>query len=890
MNITGEDFTYRELNNYADFLRRELTLVPGVKKVSLAGIRKEAIVIEISQTKLAALNINPEHIFNLVNTHNTISNSGNILVNGHSIRLHPTGAFNSIYELENMPINSPDSEHIIYLKDIASIKRVFEEHPDQIYRENGAAAISLGISLDSNVNAVKVGKLVNKRLKQLDKSRPVGMEINKVYSQSEVVSKSIHHFLINLAVSISIVILVLLIVLGIKSGIIMGIILLLTMLGTFIVMYLMNITLQIISLGALIVSLGMLVDNALVVIEGIIVNLCMGDKKLTASQKVIQQTQWPLLGATIIAIIAFAPIGFSQDATGEFCYSLFQVIFISLTFSWLTAITLTPFLCNFFFKESPPLTAEVDPTNKEKTKKKYTSKILNSTVYDGIVFKAYYKFLNWCIKHWILVFTVIFSLLVASIFNTRYVKNVFFPLSKVPIFFVDAFLPEGITIQETKKITDQLEQEISRMPNVNLVTTVIGSGAQRFVLPYHPEKHYPSYGQLIIETKKLKDVDLLIPKIDRLIQQKFNTLEYNIKRMENGPSSSAKIEARFYGNDIEILRKIAHQAITVFEKYNARNVRHSFRNKTLIARPDINVINARKSNISKQQIDDALLINFSGKQVGLYHDGSHLLSIIARAPEEERIGIKNLTSLQVWSKDQNAFIPAAQIIKNFQTEWENPLILRRDRKRMISVFADPDILSQQTADDLLKKVRPSIEALPLPEGYKLEWGGEAQAALQAKSNLFHSLPLGYIVMLLITILIFNSIRKSLAVWITVPLSIIGVVCGLLLFNAPFNFMALLGFLSLSGMLIKNGIVLVDQINIESKHRISTVHAVLNASVSRFRPVCAAAITTTLGMVPLMFDPFFKSMAITIIFGFGFATMLTLIVLPVMYVVLHNPKV
>lgn len=360
--------------------------------------------------------------------------------------------------------------------------------------------------------------------------------------------------------------------------------------------------------------------------------------------------------------------------------------------------------------------------------------------------------------------------------------------------------------------------------------------------------------------------------------------------MENGPSPAAKIEARFYGDDPEVLRALGAQAEAIFHAEPSMDgVRHDWRNQVPLIRPQLQNAQARETGISKQDLDNALLINFSGKQIGLYRETSHLLPIVARAPAEERLQADSLWKLQIWSSEHSTFVPATQVVSQFETQWENPLVKRRDRMRMLAVLADPKLGSDETADSVLRKVKDKVEAISIPAGYHLEWGGEYETAGEAQTAVFSSIPLGYLAMFLITVFLFNSVRQPLVIWFTVPLALIGVSAGLLIFDAPFSFMALLGLLSLSGMVIKNGIVLVDQINLELDEGKPAYIALVDSSVSRVRPVMMAAITTMLGMIPLIPDAFFGSMAITIIFGLGFASLLTLIVLPVMYSLAFNIK-
>nr|MDT0250804.1 efflux RND transporter permease subunit [Endozoicomonas sp.] len=873
--ITGEGYTARDLENYADYLKRELVLVEGVKKVAIAGARQQQVVVEMSQAKLVNLGIDPAWIFSLIQNQNVVSNAGNMLVDGRSIRIHPTGEFTRVQELEQLIISPPGSTQLVRLGDIASVRRVYDETPDTLYRSNGEEALSLGVSFTSGVNVVDIGDKVRQRLNELTPEQPVGIELTTVYDQPATVSESVNGFLINLGEAVAIVILVLLLAMGVRAGLLMGAVLLLTISGTFIVMKMFNIDLQLISLGALIIALGMLVDNAIVVTEGIQVGIQRGLTRLEASKRVVSQNQWPLLGATVIAIMAFAPIGLSDNATGEFCLSLFQVLLISLLLSWITAITLTPFFCNILFKKFE--TEAAAGQNAE-----------SFDPYQGALFTLYKQLLGFALKHRPTTIALTMLALVLAVVGFGSVKNVFFPPSNTPIFFVDFWMPEGSDIRATEAELAKLEQQVLTMPGIKNVTSVMGMGAQRFILPYMPEKQYTSFGQLIIETDDLEAITPLVASLETLLSEEFSEVEYRIKLMQNGPAAPAEIEARFYGEDPAVLRALSVQAMAVLrDEPTATNIRHGWRNQVSIVRPHLDEASARRSGISKQALDNALLVNFTGRQMGVYRDGSQLMPLIVRAPESERLNADSITDLQVWSADRNSFVPITQAISSFDTEWENPLIVRRDRKRMLSVMADPELLSDETTDSVFRKVRGKIEAIPLPEGYALEWGGAYELSTDAQSAVFASIPMGYLGMFLITVFLFNTIRQPLAIWSTVPLALIGVVSGLLVLNTPFSFMGLLGLLSLSGMLIKNGIVLVEQIKQELEEGRDPHDAIFHASVSRLRPVCMAALTTMLGMIPLLFDAFFKSMAVTIIFGLGFATILTLVVLPVIYSLLYK---
>ncbi|MBV1841480.1 efflux RND transporter permease subunit [Photobacterium ganghwense] len=876
LNLRGDGYSYRELENFANYLRRELVLIDGVKKVSVVGAPEEQVVVEISQEKLAALGLDQNYIYSQIQTQNVVSNAGRIRVGEGRIRIHPTGEFTDVAEMKRLLVSPPGSDHLVYLGDIASVYKTETETPSLLYHSNGEQALSVGISFVSGVNVVNVSQAIGDKIQQLESQMPVGMVLDTVYDQGAVVDASVSGFLINLAESILIVIVVLLVFMGLRSGILMGVVLLLTIFGTFIAMNVLGIELQLISLGALIIALGMLVDNAIVVTEGILIGIQRGQTRLEAAGQVVKQTQWPLLGATVIGIIAFAPIGLSQDATGEFCKSLFQVLLISLFISWITAITITPFFCHLLFKDGE--------SNGEPQE-----------LYQGWFFNLYRSLLTLALRFKILTLGLVVAMLVTAVIGMGHVKNVFFPPSNTPIFFVDIWMPEGTDILGTENFVSRIEQDLLQFEAENHVgmkqlTSVIGQGAQRFVLPYAPEKGYDAFAQLMIEMDSLEQQYEGMPKLTAYLRENYSDAEFRVKFLENGPSPAAKIEARFYGEDPTVLRQLAYQAEQILQaEPSAENIRHSWRNQVAVVRPQLNMAQSREVGISKQDLDNAMLINFSGKAIGVYREQTHLMPILARAPEQERLDANSLSKLQVWSPENSTFVPVTQLVSSFDTEWENPIVMRRDRKRVLTVFADPVLDSGETADSVFRKVRADIEAIPLPDGYSLEWGGEYETSRDAQASIFSSLPLGYLFMFLITVLLFNSVRQPLVIWFNVPLAIIGIASGLLLFDAPFSFMAMLGMLSLSGMVIKNGIVLVDQINAEVREGKAAYQAVFDSSVSRVRPVGMAAITTMLGMIPLIFDPFFKAMAVTIIFGLGFATLLTLVVLPVSYALLFRIK-
>lgn len=869
--VTGDGYSYKELLDYIDYLRRELELVDGVSKVSVSGQQQEQVFIEISMKRISSLGISPSTVFNLLSTQNIVSSAGAVRIGDEYIRIHPTGEFQNVEQLGDLILTEGGAQGLIYLKDVAEVTRGYVEVPTNIIGYNGKLALNLGVSFAQGVNVVAVGEAFDRRLAELKYQQPVGIDISEVYNQPKEVDKSVSGFVVSLGQAVAIVIVVLLFFMGLRSGLLIGLILLLTVFGTFIFMQYFKIDLQRISLGALVIALGMLVDNAIVVVEGILIGTQKGRTRMQAATDIVTQTKWPLLGATVIAVTAFAPIGLSEDSTGEYCGTLFTVLLISLMLSWFTAISITPFFADIFFKGQ-----KVDADNEGKDP------------YNGMVFVVYKNFLEFCMKRAWLTMIVLVIGLGASVYGFGFVKQAFFPSSTTPMFQVDVWMPEGTDIRATNTKLKVLESWLAEQDEVEHITTTAGKGLQRFMLTYAPEKSYSAYGEITVRVKSYEVLEGLMKRFRDHVNGQFPEIDYKLKQIELGPGGGAKIEARIVGSDPTVLRSIAAQVMDVMRADSgAFNVRHDWRERTKVLEPQFNESQARRYGITKSDVDDFLAMSFSGKSIGVYRDGTTLMPIVARLPEDERVDIRNIEGMKIWSPALSEYIPLQQVTLGYELEWEDPLIIRKNRKRMLTVMADPDLLGEETASTLQKRLQPQIEAIEMPPGYSLEWGGEYESSADAQASLFTTMPLGYLFMFLITVFLFNSVKEPLIVWLTVPLALIGVTTGLLALNTPFGFMALLGFLSLSGMLLKNGIVLLDQIQIEMKSGKDPYVAVVDAALSRVRPVCMAAITTILGMIPLLPDIFFKPMAVTIMFGLGFATVLTLIVVPVLYRLFHK---
>jgi len=663
--------------------------------------------------------------------------------------------------------------------------------------------------------------------------------------------------------AVAIVVAVLLVFMGLRSGLIIGFILALTIIGTFIFMGSWAVALERISLGALIIALGMLVDNAIVVIDGMLVRIQQGEKAQDAAQSVVAQTALPLLGATAVAIMAFGAIGLSDDSTGEFCKSLFQVVLISLSLSWVTAVTVTPLLGVMFLK--PPKPGEEQ-----------------SDAYSGGLYRFYRSLLRGAIRaRWVTI-TMVLVAFGAALWGFRYVDQSFFPNSTRPQFMVDFWLPQGTHIDDSVQAAESVEQYLLGVEGVTHVTTLAGAGGLRFLLTYAPEKVNSAYVQFLVDVDDYRNIDSLIATIEQHLADNYpNALSYG-KKFLLGPGEGGKIQIRFSGPDTAVLRELAGQAEHILRHDGAaKAIRIDWREPVPVVKPVLAEAEANLAGITREDIATTIRAGFEGQPTGVYREADELLPIIFRATQAERSDIGSIQNLQVWAPAAGQYVPLRQVVSDFDTVFEDAIIQRLNRKPTITIHADP---ASGQASTLLERIRPQVEALPLGQDYELQWWGEYKSSKEGQQGIAASVPFFFVSMVLIVIALFNALRQPLIIWLTVPLALIGVTAGLLLTKQPFGFMALLGFMSLSGMLIKNAVVLIDEIELQKRSDKSLFDAIVDSGVSRLRPVSMAALTTALGLIPLLLDAFFVSMAVTIIFGLMVATVLTMVVVPVLYAI------
>ncbi|MGC1498044.1 MAG: efflux RND transporter permease subunit [Sulfitobacter sp.] len=862
--VLGDGYTLAELHEYAKDLQRDLVTVDGVSKITLSGVQEEIIYVEYAPARLIELGLAPTQVADILKGQNLVSPAGSIVAGQTRLTLRPQSAVDSIEAIGAQLITNPQTGVSFRLSDIATIFRGLEDPAATSLYRDGQPAIGIGVSNTIGGNVVNMGEAVKERMAQLISERPIGMDVVAISDQSFSVKASVNDFVMNVVIALVIVVGTLLIFMGLRSGLLMGGILLITVAGTLMGMYLYGLDMQRISLGALIIALGMLVDNAIVVVEGTLVRVQNGEEPAAASMAVVNQTKWPLLGGTVVGFLAFSPIGFSPDNTGEYAGSLFWTIAIALLFSWLVAIWLTPYFCTLMLKKG-----------------KVEAKAEN------IILRGYRRLLKLAINVRIITILIVLALFGSALAMFGQVPAGFFPSSTRNQFVVDYFLPQGTDIKQTNQDLLRIEEFARTLDGVTGTNLSVGGGHTRFMLTYESEDASPSYGQVLVDVEDYRQIEGLRTALQGWINGEFPNSAAKVWKFVLGPGGGSKIEARFSGPDASVLRQLSQQAKQIMAENGAIAIKDNWREQIQVIRPVINEASARRLGLTQGEISNALYTHLSGANIGTFREGDAQRPIVMRPVESARNEVGALRDIQVFSQVIGGYLPISQVVDRFDLVFEAGNLRRIDRKLTITAQSDnaPGVLS----GELFDAVRAPIEAIDLPPGYAFEWKGEFGNSAEANAGLAATMPLGIGAMILIVIFLFNAVRQPLIIWLTVPLALIGVIWGLALTKTPLEFMAILGVLSLIGMMIKNAIVLLDETDSQIADGKARMQAVMDAAVTRVRPVSLGVLTTVLGVVPLLWDPFFKSLAVVIIAGLSFATVLTLIVVPVLYTLFFRVK-
>jgi multidrug efflux pump subunit AcrB len=872
--VIGDGYSYAEIEKYAKDLKKELSIVENVARVDLWGVQDRVVYLDVAQSQMAELGLSDASIENTLRQQNMVVDAGSVDVQSKRYRVSPTGEFTSPEDIGDLLIrpspldsqlNPGNSAELTRIRDIGTVRMGYREPPFTQMRYNGQPTLGISITNNAGVNVVKVGQAIDRRLEELVPDLPIGIEVRRVHWMSDIVDDAVKSFLVSFAQAVGIVLVVLTVAMGWRMGMIIGSALVLTILASFTLMAMIGIDLQRMSLGALIIALGMMVDNAIVVADGMVVRLQQGMERKQAAIEAAAQPTWPLLGATFVAVMAFYPIFASTEGAGEYCRTLFSVVAVSLLISWIISVTITPLQCILLVPDPDAGAADHDP-------------------YDSGFYRRFRGLVNGAIRHRWLTLASMAGLLMVAFVGFGNVSNIFFPDSSMTKFMVDVFAPEGTRIQRVAGDLEAVEQKLLADERVEAVSAFIGAGPPRFYLPVDPESPNQSYAQLIVNVHDYREIDDLIGEIEPWLEENLPDALVGIRKYGVGPSNTWKFEARISGPavaDPGVLRALAEQGLTALRASPyAGPTRTDWRDPIQRLQPEYSQDRGRWAAVTRDDIAGATKRAFDGRDVGLYREGDDLLPVVLRLTEEERDDIDSFDVLQVQPGMSSTSVPMSQVVDGLSLPWEDPIIGRRDRRRTITVQANP--VQGATLSELRGSVLADFESIALPPGYKLEWGGEYEDTVKSQAALIPGMIPMAAVILLIIVGLFNAFKPLAIILLVIPFALIGITFGLLIFDVPFGFVALLGAMSLAGMMIKNSVVLLDQVNINIADGLQSYDALLEAAVSRLRPVMLAAATTVLGVIPLLQDVFWLGLAITLMAGLTFGSILTMVLVPVLY--------
>ncbi len=885
--LTSDGFAPSELEQYADDLKRELSLVDGVARVDLWGVQARRIYLDVQQGRLADLGISDATITHTLENQNTVVDGGRLFTADRAVRVSPTGAFENPTDIAELVLRpSPTDalgaavgtgnavrrgDEVLRLGDLGEIVESYQDPSTQLMRFNGLPAIGIAITARPGENVVDVGKGVDARLAELQQDLPIGVEAQRVHWQSAVIDDSVSGFFVSLIQAVVIVLVVLTVPMGWRMGVVIGTALVLCVLATFLLMAVFGIDLQRMSLGALVIALGMMVDNAIVVADGYAVRVAQGMKPRDAALEASSKPAMPLLGATVIAVMAFYPIFSSQENAGEYCATLFSVVAISLLVSWLLSITVTPLQCMMMLK-APAGGDQGDQ-------------------YGGKLFDGFRSLLHLALRFRFATFGLAIALLVSSLMSFGSVNKLFFPDSAMTKFMINYWAPEGTRIERVAADTAEIEQMLLADDRVKDVAAFVGAGPPRFYLPVEPEAANPAYGQLVVNVHDYREIDDLIADISPGLFEKYTDALLPISKFTVGPGFTWQFELRISGpGDAEpaVLRNIGDEVLEVVaESRHAGLMQTDWRQRVIEVQPDFNQSRASWAGITRADIARAIRRSYEGLTVGMFRDGDDLIPIVMRNVEEERARTGNLDVVGVRSPIGTAQVPLQQVVDGIEVRPEESVIARYDRRRTLTVQATP--ARGSTLPTLYDDVVDKIAEIELPPGYRFEWGGEYEESTKAQASLIPGAIPAIAIMILVMVVLFNDLRPPIVILLIVPFSLIGVIYGLLFSGVPFGFVALLAAMSLAGMMVKNALVLIDEIGAGLERGLNRYDATIEAAVSRLRPVVLAAATTVLGVVPLLQDVFWIGMSVVIMAGLSFGTVLTMILVPTLYAMIYGLK-
>lgn len=902
--VADEGFSYEEMSEYADFVRRNMLEVDGVRKVSVYGEQNPEILITLSADKMSEMGVLPIQIFASIGDRTKDLYAGSMKSGSQQFRVAVNEKATSVEDIKNILITS-SSGASFKLGDIAKVEMGYNDPMRNTFFIDNQKAIGIGMSMESGDNILEVGERVESKLAALQTQIPSGISFEKVFFQPDKVGDSIDGFMWNLILSVLIVILVLMFTMGFRGGMIIGSGLLLTILATFPLLLVAGGTLQRISLGAFIVAMGMLVDNAIVVIDGILMERNKGNRGKQALTKTAKQTAMPLLGATLIAIAAFFPVYLSPDTAGTYIRDLFLVLAISLSISWVLALTQVPLFSSAFFKNG-------------KNKKKKVASIEEQ--FDKPLYRFFRNILSFSMHNRVVTIIGSFALLGVVGMNLQKVDKTFFPDFNYNQFYIEYVLPQGSTPEMVNADLKEITDHFNGFEEVEMVVTSQGMTPMRYSLVRGVMvENADNYGELIVNFKDYETMQKMRPVFNDYLRSNFPEALSRIRKYSLSIKATHSVEAQFTGPDPAVLKRLSKEAQEIMlqnpnvDKYTICDDWEP-EAKTLNALYD--PIAANRTATTRNDVSNAILAATDGLPIAKVYEGETAYPVRFRVRDKDGQRIEDLNDIPVWNtipsmggsidmetimgltngsvssddlvKETLTAVPLSTVTKGVAFGWEEPVVRRLNGKRVIQAQCNPT--EGVSPAQLQAELNEKIAAIDIPEGYAFKWVGESELKTDALKGIISFLPLAAGIIVLILLLLFNDYRRPLIILLCLPMTIIGIVPGLIMASQPFSFVAIVGVIGLSGMIIKNAIVLLDEIELRLKEDATPYQAVMNATISRVRPVIMASLTTILGMIPLLTDPMYVSMAVAIIAGLLVGTLITLVFVPILYSIFYSVKI
>lgn len=866
--LTGSGFDYAVLKDYADRLQLQLQRVKDVGKVELVGLQDEKIWIELSNTKLATLGLPLSAVQQALEAQNAVAAAGFFETPSERIQLRVTGRFESVEEIRDFPIRVAD--RTFRIADVAEVKRGFNDPPAPRMRFMGEDALGIAVSMKDGGDILVLGKALEDEFARLQQTLPLGMELRKVSDQPAAVKTGVGEFVKVLVEALVIVLAVSFFSLGLRTGLVVALVIPLVLAMTFAAMYYLGIGLHKISLGALVLGLGLLVDDAIIAVEMMAIKMEQGYDRFKAASFAWTSTAFPMLTGTLITAAGFLPIATAQSGTGEYTRSIFQVVAISLIASWIAAVMFVPYLGDKLLPDLAKLHAD-----------KHGGSDSGHDPYSTPFYRRVRATVEWCVRRRGIVILLTIALFVASVLLFRFVPQQFFPASGRLELMVDIKLEEGASLSATEAEVHRLEKLLKEQPGIDNYVAYVGTGSPRFYLPLDQQLPAASFAQFVVLAKSIEERERLRGWLIKVMNDEFPTLRSRVSRLENGPPVGYPIQFRVSGEHIAEVRALARQvADKVRENPHVVNVHLDWEEPSKVVILNIDQDRARALGVNTAELSRFLQGSLSGTSVSQYREGNELIEILQRGTPQERKALSLLPSLAV-PTDSGRSVALSQVA-TLEYGFEEGIIWHRNRLPNVTVRAD--VYGKQQPANLTQQILPTLDPIraELPAGYLLEVGGTVEDSQRGQKSVNAGIPLFIVVVLTLLMLQLKSFSRSAMVFLTAPLGLIGVTLFLLIFRQPFGFVAMLGTIALAGMIMRNSVILVDQIEQDISHGLDRWHAIIEATVRRFRPIVLTALAAVLAMIPLSRSVFFGPMAVAIMGGLVVATALTLLFLPALY--------